>query len=749
MTTEARAPAPTKKLYKGEENGGHIGEVLAKMVSRGREVSDTQRNRWQQNRRAYQGDRGIGTHRGARQLASTSYRARASRTLDTINRLRPFTDARVSLMTAQRPSFEVRPSRMDQDHIDAARLATKFLEGTWTKWRVPERMRELSLWAEQDGVSFLNVIYDRNDGLETRLPVGPDGEFITDPGVEENLRMAGMLEYRPVKMGEVAFRVVRAGRLAVDPFMTTDWNEARWVVESRLMPTSEVEDIAGKKLPELAQESAMSMGIKAPATIGDSQISVGNDEGGRNLVAERDAALVHEAFIRPGGDWPEGAHVMWADVAPNKPLVSHPWRDELPYRPYIPRPSGGHILRSKGIVDDLRPIQDRFDRILSLVHDHLDLVGRPPIGVPVGSLRSKSIFNDERTYFYHGHAGPPTFMNVPPEPSGILTTHLQWMEQQMAEVSMVSNPSRGMSPGQGVESAIGINTLIQQTEQQMSGTEARFVECLEWGVQRALKLVARHYKAPRMVSMPGVDDSEELESFKGEMLRDATEFRINGTLLPKSKAAQIQSIMQLIPVLGEQVKPYLHKFVDGDLSEWTADQEKQAKKQRRENRAMAILLREPKVEQIWQDFQAMQQQYADALQMAAQPVGGEGDPGDPTATLAAAGIQAPNFTAMLSQAGLPVPQVESHHAHGAHLQQLDNWRVSDGFDKAAPQIKQLAREHEEAHKAAMSSQLMAMAGQEPTAGNQGSPQAAPKGEASAPKPSGTESSNPSVAPPSK
>jgi hypothetical protein len=386
-------------------------------------------------------------------------------------------------------------------------------------------------------------------------------------------------------------------------------------------------------------------------------------------------------------------------------------------------------MRCRGTVDELRPIQQRFNRVLSLLSEWMEKVARPPVLVPVGSLRNQELYNEKGFAEVHP-IGDPHFMPTPSEPVAVLTQHLQWCVQQMAEIANQSDALRGMQPG-GVESAVGIQALAQNSETQLSGTASQVASMIEWGLSRSLRLVRDYYSIPRLVQTSGVDSSDELSAFVGEMVRDAEDVQITASILPRSRALQFQTLMQLAPLVGQDIRPYVARFVEGSYDEFISAETAQRDKQQRENRALAALGKLDERDQVWADFSQISAQYMQAFAMASTE-------GNPEESLSMAGIQPPSVLRMLRDAGINVPRVEDYDDHAMHLRALDLWRLSDGFDAIHPLVKQAAREHAQEHKKALQQQLVSMGGQTPPemqAPGGGSPPAE-KGNPSPPKESG-------------
>ena len=745
-TTEIqpREARPYGGLYRGK---GDASGAVMRMVGQGRELAKLERSRWQMNRYMYRGEQwmrarpGTGFSSGRLELLMDTPRARRR---DTFNRLRQMTDGRVSLLTAQRPPYEVVPRSREQNSIDAARQATKLISAKWddSGWGVGSAIRDLVLNGEIDGISYLHCYFDPNAGDVTHIPYSAE----TGKPVESREQFEALSEqdpmgetlwqYRPMRLGEIVWRVVRPGAISVDPSVTK-WNECRWVIESRIFPRSVIEQQIGKKIDDLLEESAQMGQNSAGGGFSRSDIAapLNLEDDGTNpqrMVAGRDEFLVHEAYIKPGGDWPKGAHIRWLDRAPNMPILSEPYMEyDLPYKPFNPKPDGGHWVRCRGTVDELRPIQQRFNRILSLLHEWLERVARPPMIVPIGAVRNQEIYNDKGIIEVHP-IGDPHFMPTPAEPTAVLTQHLQWCIQQMAEIANQSDAIRGFSPGQGVESAIGIQTLAQNSETQLSGTAAQVANIVEWGLSRSLHLVAKHYVMPRLVSSAGVDDTSELRAFVGSQIKGAEDVKITASILPKSRALQFQTLMQLAPLVGPDIRPHVARFVEGSYDEFITAETAQRNRQKRENAALAALATYPQRDQVYKDFLGLQAKFMEAVQMASSS--GQ----DPIQTLAAAGIQPPSVLNMLRDAGVQIPMVEDYDDHAQHMRTLDDWRLSDGYDAVHPLVKQAAREHADQHKKQMTQTLMGIGAQQPMPepGQQQGSAPAPKGQPSPPKQQG-------------
>lgn len=761
MMPPPQAPASP---FRGAGGPRELAVLLDRMVNDGSRSVQRNRNRWMENRAMFRGDQWLmqNIQTGALRIQASDQHLRSGRRRDTINRIQPYVEGRVSQYATERPPFRVIPAGNDARAVEGAHQAEKLIEAMWGEdgWNVKSRIPELARAGEIDGISILYVGWDPTAGRRTAQPVAvtPEGP-VTDPamlGALQEMDPEGQSLWKwvyPEKpLGEVVWRVVRPGALSVDPYAVSDFTTARWVIESRVVSRAEAERMAGRSLKAIIGESDGTLGRLTDHSGGD--LPDVNVDDGENTTDQRrrDAVILRELYHVPHGDFPKGAHIIWLDRAPATPIVQTDWQDDLPYRAFVPRPDGGHFFHARGTVDQLKPIQRRFNRTISLLGEWLDRVARPPVLLPEGTLKGDSIYNEQGYAEYRPAFGAPSYFTAPSEPVAVMTTHLQWLDSQMAEVATLPPISRGQSPGGGVEAATALQLQLQQAEQSLSSTTAELVGVYEWGVARALKLVARFYILPRAINAPGVSDSLQFRSFTGEMLAGAHRFRITGSLQPATKAAEMQGLMQFAPIIGESIRPYISRLIGGDTTDFKRADEAQRKRQERKNLLIAALPTQEKAEAVLENFEAdklkfatvMQEAAAEAQMMAQQAppeaIGPDGmpmpapPPPNPMQVLAQRGITPPNLLDSLQQAGITVPVVEDQDDPVQQMQVLNLWRVSEEFERMPPLVHQVAREYGERLLQKLTSQLSAMGAQDPSApGPEGPPQGGPGGSPPAPK----------------
>lgn len=763
------SPERARAVYRGPGGMRGLATSLQMMVHEGTEAARIERDRWSENRSFYRGDQWIQHHPATgRTRVLTSAQINQStngRRRDILNRLRTFVDGRLALYANERPPFEVIPPNHTQKAVEGAHQARKLVEAMWGPdgWNVKGTFSDLGRAGEIDGISWLCVEWDPTKGPESNLPyvVTPDGEPVTDPAdiaALKEMDPEGQTLWRqlmpPGPIGDVRFRVVRAGAMSVDPLVVSDFSEAFWCCESRVISKAQAEKLAGRSWKEITGESDVIMGREPRSDFGGSMspgATVDTGEAGWTRQA-RDAVVVNLFYHRPGGDFPNGMRCIWFDDAPGAPAVIEPWKDELPYRPFTPRPDGGQIFACRGTVDDLKPIQRRLNRTLSNIHMWLDRIALTPVGIPRGSLVGDSIYNEKGHFELNPGMGEPSYMRAPPEPVATLTQHVQWMLTEMAAISAQTEAVRGETMGSR-EAASSIQLRIQQSEQQLAGSTAELIRAYEWGLSRALQLVAKNYHMPRAVVMPGTGDSLEFDSFVGAMLGGAHRFKVTGSIQPATRAAEMQTLLQFAPVVGADIRPHIAALLGGDTTGFKHADEAQRRRARRRCRAIAALASNDMAATIHENFQQEVQRYGQALQEAAQqaasmppqvgPPGPDGMPSvqpppSPQEILAQMGVVQPRLLDALSQANIQIPGVEVQDDPIQQLAETRLWMVGEAFERMHPMVHQAAREVSERLTERMTQQLMAAGQQDPAAppGPGEEPGDAPRGEGSAPAPKG-------------
>lgn len=719
----------------------------------GQEVIRSQRVRWQYNRSIYRGEQYIRPSSTSLRTLAPSYRLPSGRRRDSVNRARRFIDGRASTFTMAKPNFGVKPEANTRAAFEAAELATKIVNFYWTKLDLATKFRHMLRMGDIDGVAFISVYYDRTEGDPIALPFTQDGKPISDPAMLIALEAEGIVNWTIDNTGDVCVRNVPIGRMAVDPLARENFQEARWVIESRIRPRADVENEVGQSLESLIKQSGQNLGDRyGNGTYNlmpnpGARISVDEFDDSDSTLSARDYILVHEAFVKPSGqygDWPDGCHAIWLDLAPGEPILVEKWKYSLPYMCYVPQPDHGHFLKSRAVMDDLAPVQIALNRAISQYHELLDLYARLPIMAQRGALVTKFLYNDKRIVEYNPGFQQPNWMQAPPEPQRILE-NINFLLEQMAEISVQNDVSRGTPPGQGVEAGVSLNLLAQQNEQQLETVASAAKTAMEVTCTKILETIVNFFNIQRTIAIPGVSGVEEINNFVGSMLRGSTRVQVSGSILPRNQAAEQQTLITLATAGIVDIRPYLPQLTEGRVEEIFTDIERHEREQRRENQQMDLLASDPNVDKLWAAFQEMRAEHAQTMDEyrqaqanfpdeseepgeSPQEESAEGEgvatpapmtvPGLP-ASFEIPGLPPPPPQPTLADIGVKVPMPQEWNDDALHSAELDRARCADGFMARHPLVQQAYHEHHQMHVARMAQRLDALAPQP------GGPQAPP------------------------
>ena len=415
-----------RSLYAGAKGTqSPVGEVVRSLIRKGRQVVRQESSRWAENRAFYDGSQWLKASVGAGQINQINRLAALPPSwpaYNTYNQLRKNVKARTALLMRERPAFDIDPEDNDQDSIEAARYAKKLVRAKWGPegWDIDGARYRMVKYGDIDGISILCVEWDpdKAESSEQMLAVRPDGTPITDRAEYEALKAqdpnAEMLwrvvrQSRPI--GDVSFRVVLPAAMSWDPFAHSKPEDANWCAETRVRPRSEVERRMGRSFKSAVEETNKLLSGDGGNNVRYEDIAIGEGSG-RSTISETDGVVVHYFYARPCPDFPEGARIEILDRAPATPLRAEPWPDELPYFVYATDESPEHFLRSKGVVDTLKPIQRDYNqarRDLSLWRFKM---AHSPVMIPVGSLRGQSFYDEKGFVELHMAAGQPFQYNT-------------------------------------------------------------------------------------------------------------------------------------------------------------------------------------------------------------------------------------------------------------------------------------------------------------------------------------------------
>ncbi len=382
------------------------------------------------------------------------------------NLITPVIGHKVSSATSRIPGYEINPSTVDPEDQAAAELAGKVAHYGYEEWGIRRVSVEVVTSALVSKGGFAWPFFDTS--------IGP---FIVD-------------EQGGVGIGDVRIRTFGANEVFWEPGVRFD--ESRWHAVEQARPVEEIKELPGYLEGDLSE---------------DAQSKKGQSE----LV------LVVDYLERPTQKNPQGRWLTIANgrqVVPPKPYpcVNHEGKvlDEpvLHKLSFITDPDSD---RDMGLVQHLLDTQRAFNHANSKQAEWTQLALNPQVIVKNGKLRQKLNDIPGMQYEFWG-GGDVSWRPVPPIPP-----ELQQIKDDARQVMQFIAADQDVPSG--VESARGIQALIERDQSVWQEFTANLAEFHSRLMKHALYLVQRHYTEPRLLKIRGRFGTDPIKDFQGADLR--------------------------------------------------------------------------------------------------------------------------------------------------------------------------------------------------------------------------------------
>lgn len=592
-----------------------------------------------------------------------------------INKVRTAVRTEASKLTSNRPIPTVLPATNEDEDFSAALVAEQILKTEFATATFDKTFKSFVWWGVVTGNGFLKSYWDaKHLDEEVQPPPQPNP-------MEQQLGLpVGTLPsiQQPV-FGKIKYERVNPFHIYVPDLLAEDIEKQPYIMHVTTRNPLWVEKNFGFKptCDSRAANTIMEAAILAPAGASNEHM---------------DSVLVKEVWLKPDAhiDFPEGGVLTIINDKVVQVQEKWPWPfKEYPFYKYDGIPTGGFYTES--IVTDLIPIQKEYNRTKSQIVEIKNMMGKPKIMAPRGSINPRQISSEpgQAILYTAGFGNPPTILPPADVPS-TMPMLLDRLQSDFDDISGQHEITRGNTPSQ-VTSGTAIAYLQEQDDSKL----VYQIAGLEAAVQKLgthyLKYVQKYWNDERLIRIVGADGTFEALHWKGDHLRGNTDVRVvAGSALPFSKAAKTAMITefmnngQMDPQTGMELleMPGFEKAIEDVLVD-----KRQAQ---RENMKMA---------------NADPQQVMMAMQ---PPVGPDGAPIDPN---------------VLQQMGWQPPQlfpVNSYDNHDAHLHYHNQFRKTQKFELLPEPIKQVFEQHCQMHQMAMQTMLMNQQGI-PVEDNSGGP----------------------------
>lgn len=554
-----------------------------------------------------------------------------------INRVRPMIRTELSKMVAQDPTSEVIPSSTDDEDMLAAEVGNSVWDTMKREGKLKEKYLDTAFWQSTCGIGYIKTYWDK-------------------------------------EKEDICYSALSPFHVLVPELLTRDIEDQPYVLNVFTKPLAWVKQVYGNVIPKDHKASV----ISTNEIMETQYMSV---KGG-DRKAEPESCLFIEAWIKPGTfeGLPQGGMVTLVDdFIIQASMEGLPYaHGEYPFTKFEGIPSGSYYPTSA--IEDFIPLQMEYNRNRSQRVEHRNIVSRPQYMAPKGAIDvSKWQNRPGQVLEYNLGMGKPEALQQPQMPSTVIQEGDELL-RDMEDISGQHQVSKGKGQA-GVTSGTAISFLQEADNSFMSTVFFSIERGFEKIAKQSLEMAVQFWDAPRIVKIVGRDGSFSVKSLMGADLKNGTDIHIEtGSSLPDSKAARNAMIMDMInrgilpPQDGLQMLnlPNFKAFYERINADRNA--------QLRENQKMREMDPQEIINVNDEAEQMKQQMYAeyniDPAMAQQSPIGGQID-------------------ALFEQ---PIVPVNDWDDHKAHIETIELFMKSQGFEALDPAIKEQFARHRQAHK---------------------------------------------------
>lgn len=494
--TKKLTPDKVMELFKIAEDWNDIRQI---MVNMNYYVS----NQW------------IGWNRSDRRIVTLPLEDGQERI--TLNKIKPRVLTLLAKHTKNKVKYDVVPASKEEQDIDAAKAAHKFLQFLWNELGMTQKTADI----------FMNMLVKKRCWVKTWFDAEA-GDDITpeegQPGFEKDMK--------PVFKGKLRARVCDALTIFCDNAATTE-DEIRWIIERKARDVEEVNSEYDAEVT--ADDSVDYLNSYDITRINSDGISSNESARKKNMV------LVYELWMKPCKKYPEGAKIT---VANGKTLDYNEESGELPYHlfGYIPIPG---VLTFEAVVTDMIPVQRGINIKRSMIATHAKTVGNALWMIPTGSGVDEEELSNETAGFVHYNAiaGPAPSRAEAPDIPSFYDRDLANDAVDMDDMSGAREVSQGTMP-KGLDTLGGLQIMVEQENEKLVVAANNYEQGMKKVMSRLLRLLKKHFPEEQQGKIVGEDNEIEVFSFNASDLTGNEDIKIiEGSSLPEMKAAHEERIM--------------------------------------------------------------------------------------------------------------------------------------------------------------------------------------------------------------
>lgn len=349
---------------------------------------------------------------------------------------------------------------------------------------------------------------------------------------------------------------------------------------------------------------------------------------------DKSHVAVKEAWFKSCKQFPDGAKVLWAGDEVLSVTDGLDYNHNQYSFSKFDHIPTGRFYSDSTLVD-LIPLQKEYNRTRSQIIEAKNKMSKPQLVAARGSINPNNITSEPGLIiFYTPGFNPPTPIPLSPLPQYVIEEQDR-IQRDMDDISSQHEITKGRTPP-GVTAATAISYLQEEDDSKLSSTISSLEEGVEKVGRHMLSHVQQFWDAQRQIRVVGDNGQWETYTFTKANINGNTDFRVEaGSATPRSRAAKQAFIMEM---MEKQYIPPERGLRYLDMAETS---------------------------RLYEDLQInVRQAQRENMQMAG---------------------------------GVEVP-VHSWDDHLAHIEQHDDYRKKQEYDKLDDAVKQIYEMHNSKHK---------------------------------------------------
>jgi hypothetical protein len=526
------------------------------------------------------------------------------------NRIKPIYRLMLSKLTKNKPLPSAKAHSREESDIQAARAAVKLEENHWDTLNLDTIHPELASWLIATGNGLYKQFWNPKKG-DRLVDTGEEEQLGTleNMDTEAGLTPEGLPQPKPAeKRKPVSFNLGDTDLLFRSPFNVypepgkTKLRDMKLFGDADFMDVDEIEASYGKKVePEKDTKY-----VKIHHTLSQT-VEAGSVE---TVDQPENSVVVKELYVLPCAKFPKGFVLRWAREVI---LFAEEGCSELPFVHFGLIEIPGRFWYSS-IVDDLIPLQKRWNQLLSKIEMHNDYYNDPPTIVDPNVIDIDDWSTEPGLLLESKQPGANLqqaahVLQVPQLDQAIFK-ELEILDSQFEIVPVMNKVSYGKDTP-NAKSGIAINFLQEKDDDVVrpiiDQIEAGYAQVFK----RDFKLCQDNYEEDRGFAIVGEDNKVEWVEFKKADLNSNIDVGVEpGSAMPRSKVAQQAMVMDMLkagfftnPQTGQPDFPKAMKYMEfGSVDDIYQDNALDSNQAKRESEGMKE--GKPAVAEDWHNHEA-------------------------------------------------------------------------------------------------------------------------------------------------